>query len=131
MPDDDSVLIAKCSYIKWYSFWNGVVFDWCISFSFCMNIIHNRMTQNKFVQQARLSSLMDTECRSNLSLKHCLATVWYARFFHTLSNSLLLSQYPRTQYMAKLTIKIIPIRQQNQRGTHFLRSLLKIQNILT
>jgi len=43
MPDDDAVLILICSYIKWYSFWNRVMFDWCISFSFCMDIIRNRM----------------------------------------------------------------------------------------
>jgi hypothetical protein len=34
MPDEESVWIETCSYTKWYSFWNRVVFQLCVLFLF-------------------------------------------------------------------------------------------------
>jgi len=32
---DDPLGLKTCSYIKWYSLWNRVVFDWCILLLLC------------------------------------------------------------------------------------------------
>jgi hypothetical protein len=63
------VRIETCSIMKWHSLWSTVAYDRRVLFLFCMNTVHNRKTQNKFIP---ISTLTDATCDTYLFLSICI-----------------------------------------------------------
>lgn len=80
---DDSLGLKTCSYIKWYSLWNRVVFDWCILLLFCRESYVGLQSHISDVQ-ARLPGWQNFIwwCLSHVSSvwKCFMSTFWHLEF---------------------------------------------------
>jgi hypothetical protein len=80
---DDSLGLKTCSYIKLYSLWNKVVFDWCILLLFCRKSYVGLQSHMPGVQ-ARLPGwqfyiMVPYNCASPV-WKCFMSTFWYLEF---------------------------------------------------